>query len=104
MEVFYVVLLVLIVSAIISQIIYQNKVGQEGIEAKGVVRIEEEVIYDEDNIPNINYNYFVSFKTASGKTAEAQIGDPKISLKDGDKVLIKYLEKNTNYAVFVKKV
>jgi len=94
----------IIVIAVIS-VVSTNKIKKNGLEADAVVsKIEKEireVIHEDTGMVDTDTNetYYVKYRTENGEEVEAKLINPKMNLKEGDTLRIKYLPEKPNRAL-----
>ena len=97
-----------VVIIIIIGFIYNYKrskaINERGIEVDAVVsRIKENEGQDSDGNRTTDYEYFVKYKTESGETVEAKLGNPPRFIMEGSQLRVKYLPEKPKYVLMVKK-
>lgn len=107
-----VILLVLAVVILRNRRI-NGEIQRNGIEAGAVVtRVEERTSTDSDGMVSVSRLFYVTYRTMSGQTVEAQLGSGKSvdfrigkawddDLREGTQVQIKYLPEKPSYAIRV---
>ena len=108
-----------VIVLVIAVLIVRNKringeIDRDGIETDAVVsRVQKNVSTDSDGMVTVSCLYYVTFRTMSGETVEAQLGSGKSvdfhigkktwdhDLHEGTGVRIKYLPDKTNYVIRV---
>ena len=80
-----------------------NKVKKHGIETEAVVsRIEVQESLDSDNCVSRTEKCHVSYVNQNGKSVEAVLSNPKKGLKQGSRLIIKYLPEKQDYPVLIE--
>lgn len=85
-----------------------NKIKKNGIEVEAEISridIEEiEVENDESNMieTETTKKYYVKYKNENGEVIEALLNNPKIGLKEGNKIKIKYLPEKPKNVLRIK--
>ncbi len=93
------VFVLVFLSLIIHSIKLKNEILNNGIQVDATVsRIEE--YHDEDGT---TYKTYVIYRNQEGNEVEAVLATSKNTFKEGDKILIKYLDKKPNYVVPLEK-
>ena len=98
---------VVVVICVIS-FISTNKIKKNGIEAEAEISkinvTTTQTIHDEDGTSDIDTTetYFVKYKTQDGEEIEARLLNPKMGLKEGDIIKIKYLPEKPNKVIRIK--
>lgn len=101
------IIVVIVIICIIS-FININKIKKNGIETEAVIsRINittTQTIHDEDGTTDIDTTetYFVKFKTQNGEEIETRLPNPKMGLREGDVIKIKYLPEKPNKVIRIK--
>ena len=102
------VILLIVVAGGIYAFISYNKIKKNGIEAEAEVsRINVERTERIDNDTNMietetSKTYYVKYKNENGEEIESLLSNPKMGLKEGDIIKIKYLPENTKNVIRVK--
>lgn len=96
-----------VVIIIIIGFIYNYKrskaINERGIEVDAVLsRIREVEGTDSDNNQITDYEYYVKYKTESGETVEARLGNPPRFITEGTQLRVKYLPEKPKYVLMVK--
>ena len=87
-----------IIIIILKSIKLKNEIKNNGIQADATVsRIEE--FHDEDGV---RYTTHVVYRNQEGKEVEAILATSKRQVQEGEKILIKYLDKKPNFVVLVE--
>lgn len=113
-NIFFAVVAVAVLAGVLYAIITNRKIRQNGIDADAVIsRIEIDTSTDADGDTTTTETYYVTYVNQEGKTVEALLGNPSInieifgkryhSMKEGDKLHVKYLPEKPEYVVSVKK-
>ena len=78
-------------------------INENGIEVDAVVSRVREIEKDNDDGDHeYEYEYFVTYKTQSGETVEAKLGNPPRFLTEGKQLRVKYLPEKPKYVLMVK--
>ena len=81
-----------------------KQINENGIEVDAEVsRIKENEGEDAEGHRTVDYEYFVKYVDASGKTVEAKLGNPPSFIMVGSQVRVKYLPEKPKYVLAVKK-
>ena len=103
-----IIIIAIVVIGCIYAFISTNKIKKDGIEVEGEVsRIDietkEEIDDETGTITNdTSKSYFVTYTNESGEVIEASLINPKLGLKEGDKIKIKYLPSKPKNVLRVK--
>ena len=101
------IVIAIILICIIS-FINTNKIKKNGIETEAEIsRINittTQTINDEDGTTDFDTTetYFVKFKTQNGEEIETRLPNPKMGLREGDIIKIKYLPEKPNKVIRIK--
>ena len=104
-----------IVAAIIYTTLRNRAINQRGVEAEAeVTRISEQESWSDDGGLDVHTYYYVTYRTMSGQTVEAQLGSGKSvdvrfgkrlwdeDLKVGTRVHIRYLPEKPEYVIRIR--
>ncbi|MBQ8954371.1 MAG: DUF3592 domain-containing protein [Clostridia bacterium] len=96
-----------VVVAVVIGFVFNYKrskaINENGIEADAVVSRVKEIEKDnDDGSQEYEYEYFVKYKTQSGETVEAKLGNPPRFLTEGKQLRVKYLPEKPKYVLMVK--
>lgn len=67
-----------------------------------VSRIKEVESRDSDGTINTSCEYYVRYRTESGETVEAKLGNAPHRVREGDTLRVKYLPEKPKFALVVK--
>lgn len=97
------VLIVVVVIGFVFNYRRSKAINENGIEADAVVsRVKEIEKENDDGGHEYEYEYFVKYKTQSGETVEAKLGNPPRFLMEGKQLRVKYLPEKPKYVLMVK--
>ena len=104
----YYIIIAVIVIAVAAGVVYNfkrsQKIDREGVEADAVVsRVKEIEKENEEGIHDVEYQYYVRYRSQSGETVEARLGNPPRFLTEGTQLRVKYLPEKPKYALMVKR-
>ena len=96
-------IIALIAGSFIYAMIYIARVKRYGTEAEAYVsRLEEHESIDADGACSTYYDVYVIYRTQEGRQVEGTLSNPKNRLKEGDRLLIRYLPGKENIPVLTR--
>ena len=97
------VIAVAFIIGLIYSIKRNQKINANGVETEAVVsRIKEIESRDSDGAITTSYEYYVRYRSETGETVEAKLGNAPRRVREGDTLRVKYLPEKPKFALVVK--
>ena len=107
LDLFSVVIVALVVLVGGYALFIQLKTKKKGIEAEAVITAVREDWERLGESDSLRYTYTVEYENFAGQKVTAALGglsDGKKDLREGDRILVRYLKEKQDYPIMVKKL
>ncbi len=107
LDLFSIIVIALVVLVGAYAIYIHIKTKKQGLEAEAVVTGIRESWDRTGDVDSLSYTYTVEYENFAGQTVTAALGglsDGKKDLREGDRILVKYLKEKQDYPIMIKKL